>query len=201
MRKAQARGALVWSAPWTPPAAWKDNHSPFAGHLSREHFEDYANQMADYVVRLKREGIELYAISVQNEPDGAGNYESCQWSGQDFHDFIPVLYRALEKNGVASTRIMIPENIHWGSATDLYQKCLSDTNIEPMVGIIAVHNYDGRNPESGAAFPPSKLFTDGKPLWQTEVSTTGKYDGSMFNAIYLAVRIQQFLAQAGIAWH
>ncbi len=41
-------------------------------------------------------GINLYALSMQNEPDvNTTNYESCVWTGQQFHDFIPYLATAL----------------------------------------------------------------------------------------------------------
>ena len=46
-------------------------------------------------------GVNLYAISVQNEPNyNTTNYESCLWTGQQFHDFLPYLYSALSNNGV-----------------------------------------------------------------------------------------------------
>jgi glucuronoarabinoxylan endo-1,4-beta-xylanase len=203
MKKAQARGVRIWSAAWTPPADWKDNHSlTNGGHLLREHYADYANQLANYVLDMNKRGLSLYAISVQNESDTGGSYESCQWTGQEMHDFIPLLSAALAKKGVASTKIMLPENVHWGSATNHYQTTLEDTNVAPSVGIIGIHNYDGRDRSHGATIPPVRLPTYDKPLWQTEVSTADSFDGGIANGIYWAVRIHQFLTKAEAnAWH
>ncbi|MDB4442799.1 hypothetical protein N9219_05205 [bacterium] len=70
MMKAQARGAKIWSTPWSPPAEWKTNLDVNnGGHLISDYYQDYADLLVQYVENMKNEGINLYAISVQNEPD------------------------------------------------------------------------------------------------------------------------------------
>ena len=69
MRLAQARGARVWSTPWTPQASFKDNNSTNGGNFVSANNQAYANQLAGYVAQLSASGIKLYALSVQNEPD------------------------------------------------------------------------------------------------------------------------------------
>jgi hypothetical protein len=79
MEWAQALGARVWSTPWTPPAAYKSPQELDGGSFVSANNQAYANQLAAYVVNVKSDyNVNLYAISVQNEPDAAvTSYEAC----------------------------------------------------------------------------------------------------------------------------
>src|SRR5579863_2377474 len=104
MKLAQARGARVWSTPWTPQASFKDNTNTIGGNFLSASNQAYANQLAGYVAKLTNSGIHLYALSIQNEPDANVTYVSCHWSPQQFHDFVPYLHQALAASNVASTK-------------------------------------------------------------------------------------------------
>ncbi len=201
MQMAQARGATIWSSPWSPQASFKDNNSVNSGDFVSANNQAYANQLAGYAANMKNAyGVNIYAISIQNEPDVAASYASCLWTDQQIHDFVPYLYGALAASNVAATKIMLPEDEHW--RTNYYLTAMSDPPVAADVGIIANHNYDGANFQTGATTPPAALPSYGKSLWETEVSTGDAYDGSISNAIYWAGRIHQFMtvAQAN-AWH
>jgi glucuronoarabinoxylan endo-1,4-beta-xylanase len=194
MQMAQARGAKVWSTTWSPPAAYKDSGSVNGGNFLSADNQPYANQLANYVRNMKTNyGVDIYAISVQNEPNyNTTNYESCLWTGQQFHDFLPYLYSALSNNGVASTKIMIAESYNWNF--DLTTAAMTDVTTSNLVGILAAHNY-------GSSASP--VNSSGKPLWETEVSTIGDtYDGSIGNGLTWANQIHSFMtvAQAN-AWN
>jgi glucuronoarabinoxylan endo-1,4-beta-xylanase len=192
MQKAQARGAKVWSTPWSPPAAFKDSGTVNGGNFVSDNNQAYANQLAAYAASMKNNyGINLYAISIQNEPDyNTTAYESCLWSGQQFHDFIPYLYNALVSNGVSSTRIMLPESANWYfSHADA---AMNDVTTSNQVGILAAHAYFST---------ASPVNSYGKALWETEVSTFETYDGSIDNGIYWAQVIHNYLTVAEVnAW-
>lgn len=210
MQMAQARGARVWSAPWSPPTTYKGsnannvvsvNGGPFIGNAAN--YQAYANQLAGYVLNMKNTyGINLYALSVQNEPDtDTTSYESCVWTGNQIRDFVPYLSAALASSNVAATKILLPESIHWPN-TSLHTPALTDVAVAPLVSILANHNYDGPNFQTGATTTPVALNSYGKALWETEVSTGDAYDGSIANALYWAGRIHQFLTVAQVnAWH
>ena len=84
--------------------------------------------------------MNLYAISIQNEPDETNlTYEACGWTAQEFHDFIPYLYSALAASNVDSVKIMLPESFQW--RMDLAANAMSDSTSN-QVGILASHNYD-----------------------------------------------------------
>jgi glucuronoarabinoxylan endo-1,4-beta-xylanase len=193
MQKALARGARVWSTPFSPPAVYKDTNSVNGGDFvsSTGNYQGYAQQLAAYVANMKNSGINLYAVSIQNEPDQWTTYESCLWTAQQFHDFIPYLYNALVASNVASTKILMPEYSRW--QFDIATNAMNDTNTSAMVGILAGHNY-------GSTAAP--VDTYGKALWETEISSFDVFDGSITNGIYWAGQIHAFMTVAEVnAWH
>jgi glucuronoarabinoxylan endo-1,4-beta-xylanase len=203
MQMAQARGALVWSAPWSPQASFKDNNNVNGGNFVSANNQAYANQLAGYVVNMKTTyGVNIYALSVQNEPDVSAGYESCLWTGQQIHDFIPFLANALSASNVASTKIVAAEDEHW--QTNYYATALMDPAVATNVSIIACHNYDGSPPNN----IPGALPTYSNPsaaCWETEVSKlsgNGAFDPGISDAMYWAGRIHLFMTGAQVnAWH
>ena len=212
MQWAQARGARVWSTPWTPPAGFKspndiyDTNLATGGGINGGSFlggnvtnQAYASQLANYVASMKNTyGVNLYAISIQNEPDAdVTTYEACQWTNTLIHDFVTNLYNALVAKGVGSTEIMLPESQNWQDYQNLAGPAMTDPNVAADVGIIADHNYDGAN---GPATLTKNSY--GKALWETEVSQLPGESSDIANGVYYAQRIFLFMtvAQAN-AWH
>jgi glucuronoarabinoxylan endo-1,4-beta-xylanase len=200
MEMAQARGARVWSTPWSPAANFKSNGGLNGGSMvgNAANYQAYANQLAGYVAGIQRTNqVNLYAISVQNEPDAnVTTYESCNWNAQQIHDFVPYLYQALVASNVAATKIILPESQNWLDYSNLAVLAMSDSTSND-VAIIADHNYDGTD-------GPFSLAKNsyGKPLWETEVSLLTGNDSSITNGIYWAGRIHAFLTSAQAdAWH
>jgi glucuronoarabinoxylan endo-1,4-beta-xylanase len=209
-QQAQARGATIWSTPWSPPAADKDSGVVNGGNFvsSVANYQGYAAQLANYVASMTNTyGISLYAVSVQNEPDSnhpdtyvtnSGiittnfGYESCIWSAQQIHDFVPYLSTALSNNNVASTRIMIAEDENW--KWDLAATAMND-NVSNLVGVLAAHNYG-----SSAAAVTQFGTPCPKPLWETEHYFGS--DDTIVNGVALAQEIHSFMTVAGAnAYH
>ncbi|MGB7769059.1 MAG: hypothetical protein WBN22_09445 [Verrucomicrobiia bacterium] len=196
MQMAQARGATVWSTPWSPPVIYKDTNSVNGGDFvsSPANCQGYAAQLAGYVTNMENSGINIYAISVQNEPDVyQTNYESCVWTSQQIHDFIPYLSAALSNDNVASTRIMLPEDEFW--QWNLATNTMNDPATSNLVGVLAAHDY-------GGTVGPVTQFGDPcpKPVWETE-HYFGT-DDSITNGVALAQEIFSFMTVAGAnAYH
>jgi glucuronoarabinoxylan endo-1,4-beta-xylanase len=194
MKMAQADGARVWSTPWTPQVSFKDNNNQTGGNFVSANNQAYASQLAGYVANMqKANGVYVYALSIQNEPDANVNYASCHWSAQQFHDFVPYLYNALIASNVSSTQIMLPESQNWNDPQGLAATAMNDPNVAADVGIIADHDYGG-----GSGPQPNY----GKTHWETEVSTFDPYDGSITNAMYWANKFHLFMTSAQVnAYH
>ncbi len=201
MQMARDRGARVWSTPWSPQASFKSNNSTTnGGNFLSASNRAYASQLAGYVATMKNTyGVNLYAVSIQNEPEVTASYESCVWTPQQIHDFATNLYSALMASNVASTKIILAEDENW--QTNYYLTAMNDPAVATNVGIIACHNYDGSPPGGFPAALPQCANTNAA-IWETEVSTFDAFDGSIANALYWASRIHLFMtaAQAN-AWH
>ena len=197
MQKAQDRGVRIWGTPWSPPASMKSNgNTNNGGSLLASDYQAYANYLSSYVLGLKNSyGINLYALSIQNEPDYTATWESCIWTGQQFHDFLGNnLLPTFAKNGV-TTKIIMPEESGW--KFDLATATLSDSVTAAGVSIIAGHNYDG-----AAAAPYPLGQNQGKHLWETEVSSFEAFDPSMTNGLKWAKKINDWMTIANAnAWH
>jgi glucuronoarabinoxylan endo-1,4-beta-xylanase len=212
MQLAQARGARVWSATWSPAAGFKSIHDIYdtntatGGGINGGSFlggdatnQAYASQIANYVANMKNTyGVNLYAISIQNEPDAnVTSYDACQWTNTYIHDFVTNLFNALAAKGVGSTKIILPESQNWQDYHNLAGPAMTDPNVAADVSIIADHNYDGAN-------GPGSLVKNnyGKALWETEVSQLGGETSTIANGVYYAQRVYLFLTQAQAnAWH
>ncbi len=216
MQAAQGYGARVWSTPWTPAAGFKAtndiydtnysssakiNGGNYLGSGNNITNVNYASQLANYVVSMKSAGINLYALSIQNEPDAdVVTYEACQWSAAQIHDFVTNLYSALAAKGVGSTKIIVPEDENW--RTNLYVNAMSDPAVAPDVGIVACHDYNN-TPPNDIPVPFPTFANPTAATWETETAIlSGPDDTSITNAIYWATRIHLFMtvAQAN-AWH
>ena len=85
----------LFSSPWTPPAWMKTNNklngveSGWPGiEDTQENFEAYALYFVKYLEAYAEEGINLYAVTPQNEPTMNTPYPSCVWSGEQLNVFL-----------------------------------------------------------------------------------------------------------------
>jgi glucuronoarabinoxylan endo-1,4-beta-xylanase len=189
-QQAVARGARVWSTPWSPPVNFKDTNSVNGGSFvsSSANYQGYAAQLANYVTTMKNTyGVNLYAMSIQNEPDVSQTYESCLWTSQQIHDFLPYLEMAMTNNNVNATKIIIPEDELW--QWNLAANTMNDTVTSNLVDILAAHNYGGTvGPVTQYGTPCSKA------VWETE-----HYFGSgddITNGLAVAQEIHSFMTVA-----
>ncbi len=192
MKMAQARGARVWSTPWSPPSNLKTSNSWNGGSFisSTANYQTYANQLANYVLTMKNsQGVNLHAISIQNEPNYETTYESCLWTAAQFHDFVPYLSAALTAKGVGSTKIMLPESAQWNFS--LAADTMNDPVTAAQVGILGGHNYG-----SSAAAITQFGSPPPVPLWQTEHYFGASADVSITNGLAVAEQIHDFMTVA-----
>ena len=173
MQEAQAMGVTIFSTPWSMPAQYKGNNSiDNGGTLLPADYQAYATWLAAYVMNMKNTyGINLYAVSMQNEPDWVASYDSSTWTAAEFDT---VLFQYLEPTFAAdgiTTKIMLPEETHWDSL-DLVSTVLADSRLANYSNIIfADHtygDYSNNNPITGLG---------GNPIWETEHTGTDPSQG------------------------
>lgn len=67
------------AAPWSAPLRWKKSPPPAGfsgGELDAQYEAEYADYFADFIQYYAGHGIDIWAISVQNEPNHGGNTPS-----------------------------------------------------------------------------------------------------------------------------
>ena len=205
VKLAASYGAIVWAAPWSPPAGDKDNANVNdGGHLLAADYDSWATTLAGFAATIKQQtGVALYGISAQNEPDFvASSYESCIYSAAQMVAFVKVLGPKLAALSPA-VKLLAAEPDTWShlwSSGDQYGSAiLADPTAASAVSILATHDY-GFNPVA----PPASLD---KPLWETEVSgVSGSAQAGPSTDIANGIAVAQWI-YAGIvtggasAWH
>jgi len=192
---AVARGVRVMASPWSPPAEMKSSGEFCGGGAMKGeagNYARYAEDLADFPMLLKANGVAIDAISVQNEPDVENSgYDTARWTGQQVHDFIPYLSAALTEKGLGGIKIGASEESEW--TFDRLQEAMSDPAVASRIGIVMGHAYRTERP---SGLPES----GGRHVWQTEVSDYSKFDGSMTDGLLWANYIHNYLTIGTNAW-
>lgn len=159
-KQAKKMGLIVFASPWGQPAQWKTNGTSNAkdskgniGKLKRDNWGDYAEYLEKYVQHLRKNGVELDAISIQNEPDMEATYAGCIWSPSEIAEFVKTYGKTI------SCRVMAPESM---GATDHFVSPLNNSNVLDCFDIYGAHQYQGL----GSAY--KQLGKKGKEIWMTE---------------------------------
>ena len=159
-KQAKQMGLIVFASPWGQPAEWKTNNSSNAknsngeqGYLKKENWADYAQYLDDYVKYLRDNGVELDAISIQNEPDWPCEYAGCLWSDSDMASFVKTYGRTI------SCKMITPETL---AISDSYANALNKTDVLDCFDIYGGHQYGGIQ----SAY--KNLAKKGKEVWMTE---------------------------------
>lgn len=154
-------GLLVFASPWDPPAdmceTFNHNGNENAKRLRHDKYADYAEHLNDFVSYMRDNGVELYAISIQNEPDYADGWT--WWSTEEIMDFI------LNYSDAIDCRIMSPESFQYRK--DFYNEILNSEEALEKVDIFATHFYGTQKWDM--AYPLFEEKGVGKELWMTEV--------------------------------
>ena len=66
-------GFKIISSPWTAPPWMKDNNSYVGGKLLPKYYDTWALFFSKYIDAYKAEGVDIWGLTVENEPLGNGN--------------------------------------------------------------------------------------------------------------------------------
>lgn len=101
-------GFKIIASPWTAPPWMKDNNDWRGGKLLPHYRETWALYFSKYITAYKKEGINIWGITVENEPLGNDkNWESMHFTPEEMTDFVKdFLGPHFEKNGLADIKIL-----------------------------------------------------------------------------------------------
>jgi glucuronoarabinoxylan endo-1,4-beta-xylanase len=175
---AHSMGVTILASPWSPPASMKTNNNIVGGRLVEAQYAAYAEHLKSFVDYMANNGVPLYAISVQNEPDVQVTYESCDWNASEMVKFV-------KGHGASvGTKLIAPESFNFNPT--IANAILNDSAAAANVDIIGGHIY-------GGGLAPYPLAAEkGKEFWMTEhlvldtswtaVLATGKEINDCINA-------------------
>jgi len=82
-------GFKIIASPWTAPPWMKDNDKWVGGKLLPEYRDCWALFFLKYISAYKKEGIDIWAVTVENEPLGnGGSWESMIFTPEEMVDFV-----------------------------------------------------------------------------------------------------------------
>ncbi len=165
--------------------------------LKTDLYEEFAEMCIAYIKIIKQEtGIDVYALSLQNEPRFSQYYASCVYNGEALRDAIRVVGKRFKDEGL-TTKIFMPEDVGYlDGVSSMVQPALNDDSAKQYISIIAVHGYalDGVTANSPDAQTWQTMNSwgaqYGKPLWMTETSGfSNDFKGAMdlAKAMYTAI--------------
>jgi glucosylceramidase len=158
--------------PWSPPAWMKTNGSMLGvanattGTLNASAYGPLAQYFVRFLQAYQAQGIPLYAISPQNEPEFApNNYPGMFWAAADENTFLKNnLAPALASAGLAPK--IIPYDHNWND-TSYPSTLLGDATTRADIAGISWHCYAGSPSAMSAihrSYPTSEVY-------ETECST------------------------------
>lgn len=113
-------GFKIISSPWTAPPWMKDNHDWVGGKLLPKYYDTWALFFSKYIRAYANEGIDIWGVTVENEPLGNGNnWESMHYTPQEMADFVKNHLGPQLKSDEHQTKILAydqnrgEELIHW----------------------------------------------------------------------------------------
>lgn len=188
----------VWAAPWSPPASMKDNNNVNnGGHLNSGSYDAWAKILAGFPAFYKSHGgVDLYAISAQNEPDFTASYQSCLFNATQMVAWIKVLGPALAALN-PPVKVLAAEPDNWGNiwGGDGYGPAIiGDATASMYVGPIATHDYG--NTSAGTYARPAPPANNTHHVWETECTPNGT------GALTIATMIYAAFSTGGVnGWH
>jgi glucuronoarabinoxylan endo-1,4-beta-xylanase len=155
VKEAQNYDVKIFASPWSPPANLKSNNSVVGGYLLPENYEAFKDYINSFVVYMAANEVNIYAISIQNEPDIEVSYESCDWSVTKMIEFLKNYGHLIE-----GTKIAAPESFNFNKW--FTNALLNDADAVENFDIVAGHIYGG----GVGTFPVAEQ--KGKEIWMTE---------------------------------
>ena len=167
---------LVYATPWKPPQnlqtpytlnRWGTNYQ--TTKVSESNWQAYVDHLNSFAAYMKNQGVPLYAISIQNEPDWCDSW-TC-WSADELYKFTKNYAGQLRKNG---NKVISAESFSYDK--NLYKQILNDAGALKNIDILGAHFYASEANSSDDFYAYSLADQKNVERWMTEHYTES--DGS-----------------------
>ena len=163
MERAGKKDFGIIVSPWSPPAYMKTNgEMNHGGKLREEYRKLWADYYVKYLLELKKEGLPVKYLTVQNEPEAVQTWDSCIYTAEEEGAFVAeYLKPALEAAGLGDIQIFIWDH----NKENMYHRAKGSFSIpgcREAVSGVAVHWYTGDHFEAiravKKAYPEQRIF-------------------------------------------
>jgi glucosylceramidase len=178
----------ILGSPWSAPAWMKTNNNIKGGKLKTEYYGAYANYFVKYIQGMKAEGINIAAITIQNEPLNEKNTPSMQMLADEEGLFIKDHLGPVFKAAGIRTKIILYD--HNCDVPEYATSILNDPQANPFVDGSGFHLYGGEIAAMSAvhnAFPQKNLyfteFMAVEPAESARISIARPVEGTFIGAL------------------
>ncbi len=173
------RGGIVFGTPWSPPGEYKTNGTAQGGNaedqgyqrgkLREDCYDKFFPWLNSYLQWMKDHGVEVDAVSIQNEPDWWVSYSGCLYDPEDLVNLVKNYAYMLDRETYAGVKLITGEPL--GFTQNYTDPLLQDETCRGQIDIVAGHLY-GHLPLQYMKAAGRLALQYGKELWMTEHSVT-----------------------------
>ena len=187
----------VIGSPWSAPGWMKTSGSMIQGSLLPSAYDAYARYFVKYVQAYEKEGIPIFAVTMQNEPlHVPHDYPGLGMMAREQTAFLrDHLGPSFQKAGLNSKILVFDHN--W-DLIDYPIAVLNDSTAARFAGGIATHCYGG---SATAQEELHQRFPD-KEIWMTECSGGDWQKGKILQQqVQLVINVTRNWAKSVILWN
>jgi glucosylceramidase len=108
-QRVAGRPLKLLASPWSPPAWMKSNQQmAHGGRLLPQFHAAWAQCFVRFIQAYQAEGVPIWGVTVQNEPEALQRWDSCLYTAEEERDFVrDHLGPALQAAGLGDVRIVV----------------------------------------------------------------------------------------------
>jgi len=194
-REAKKRGAIVFGTPWSPPGDYKtngvaqggkvnpdkdDDPQNVRGKLRKDCYDKFFPWLNTFLQWMHDHGVDVDAVSVQNEPDWWVNYSGCLYSPEEQLDLVKNYAHMLDREKFNNVRLISGEPL--GFTKNYSDPLMNDPVAREQIDIVAGHIYGHAPLDDNNMKGSAVLATEyGKEVWMTEHSVSDQIKGRLPN--------------------
>lgn len=164
-KAAYSRGIKVFATAWSPPTALRVA-SGSSYKIDPSKYQQYVDHLNAFGKNMKDNGVNLYAIGFQNEPDWCS-----EWGCGTTSEMVAFAKNWGSKIRANGNKVITAESFSFNKG--YYDGILNDASALSSIDILGTHFYGTSKTSSDATFDYTLFKQKGgkTPFWMTEVYT------------------------------
>ena len=182
------RGGIVFGTPWSPPGEYKTNGTAQGGNaddqgnqrgkLRTDCYSKFFPWLNTFLQYMKENGVNVDAVSIQNEPDWWVNYSGCLYTPEEQLNLVKNYAHMLDRETYNGVRLISAEPL--GFDPNYSNMLLNNETARNQIDIIAGHIY-GHPPLGDLKTAAKTAAKYGKEVWMTEHSVSDNIQNRLPN--------------------